>query len=194
VIAVHAEAGVELLERAIGFTRGALAGVTDERLAAPTPCSRWLLGDLLDHMADSLDAFTEASTGLVPVTAVPTNGARAAGARVELLRTRACTLLGAWSGPAAATIWLDDRALTADVVLGAGALEITLHGWDVGQATGVGVPIPEALAADLLPLARSLIGTGDRGLRFAREVTPRGHSPVEALLGFSGRSPLQQHL
>lgn len=192
MIAVHPDAAVELLERAIGYTRGALAGVTADRLGAPTPCAGWRLADLLDHMADSLDAFTEASTGLVPIAPAPVV-ATSGSSRVERLRTRACALLGAWSGPAAGTIWLDDRSVPAGVLLRAGALEIALHGWDVGQATGVGAPLPESLAADLLPVARALIAAEDRGLRFGREVTAGGTSGTERLLGFSGRQPLQHH-
>ena len=62
---------VELLERAVSYTRGALAGVRPELLCQPTPCSRWRLGPLMEHMADSLDALTEASSGLVPLTLDP---------------------------------------------------------------------------------------------------------------------------
>lgn len=179
----------ELLERAIGYTRGTLAGVSDDLLQRRTPCQAWRLADLLDHMADSLDAFTEASTGFVLI-----EPSEVQGTRVELLRAKACTLLGAWSSPAAATVRLGAGAqLDARLLLGAAALEVTLHGWDVGQATGSDLPVPEALAGALLPVARALIDAGDRGVRFGEEVPLEGPGRAAELLGFCGRRPLQHH-
>lgn len=183
-------AGVELLERAIGYTRGNLALVTDDLLDRPTPCARWRLGQLLDHMADSLDAFTEASSGLVPLDPAP-----AGGTPVEVLRTKACALLGAWSSPAAAMVQVGaaGAVLAAPLLLPAGALEITLHGWDVGRAVGADVPLPEGLAAALLPVAHALIGPADRGRRFGPEVQTGSAGAVAPLLGFCGRSPRWHH-
>ena len=184
-------AAVELLERAIGFTRGTLVTITPQLLDRPTPCSRWRLHQLLDHMADSLDAFTEASAGLVPIKPAPMGDHP-----VEALKEKACALLGAWSSPAAQSrlaqsIWVDDARVDAGVVLSAAALEIVLHGWDVGQATGAGVPLPEELASDLLPLARELLTDADRGVRFGEERSPTDGSASAGLLAFSGRQPLQ---
>lgn len=181
-------AAVELLERAIGYTRGTLVTVTPDLLDRPTPCRRWRLRQLLDHMADSLDTFTEASGGLVPVTVIP-----ASGTPVDVLKEKACALLGAWSSPAAETVWLDDARLDAAVLLSAGALEIVLHGWDVGQATGAGVPLPEELAAELLPLARDLLTDADRPVRFGPALAPEDTTAATELLAFSGRQPLLPH-
>jgi uncharacterized protein (TIGR03086 family) len=179
---------VELLERAIGYTRGTLATVSTDRLDRPTPCDRWTLGRLLDHMVDALDAFTEASSGLVSVS--PTV---ATGSPVVLLREKACALLGAWTSPAAAWVRVADRALPAHQLLHAAALEITLHGWDVGQATGHGPRIPEELAAHLCCVAEQLLTEADRVSRFGPALPPAGPTYGDRLLGFSGRRPLQPH-
>src|SRR5699024_9301561 len=56
-----ATAPVALLERAIGWTRRALHDAEAAPPSASTPCHDWQLGDLLAHMSDGLDAFTEAS-------------------------------------------------------------------------------------------------------------------------------------
>jgi hypothetical protein len=65
-----------------------------------------------------------------------------------------------------------------------------VHGWDVGQATGQGTPIPADLAHGLLAVARAVVGPDDRGGRFAppRPVTsdPR---PGSRLLAWTGRAP-----
>jgi hypothetical protein len=86
------DGAVELLDRALGYTRVVLADVTDDVLARPTPCSEWTLGELLAHMEDALDAFIEAAAGVVEVgVTVPS------GSGVADLQRKACTLLGAWS-------------------------------------------------------------------------------------------------
>ena len=177
---------VELLERAIGYSRGTLVTITPQHLDRPTPCSEWRLRHPLDHMADSLDAFTEASGGLIPITVMPVSGTP-----VDVLKEKACTLLGAWSSPAADVIWLGDARIDATVLLRAGALEIVLHGWDVGQATGAGVPLPEGLATELLPVAETLVTDADRGVRFGPELPAADSTARSRILAFSGRQPLQ---
>ena len=178
-------AAVELLERAIGYARGTLVTITPEHLDRPTPCSEWRLRQLLDHMADSLDAFTEASGGLVPVTSVPVRGTP-----VDVLKEKACALLGAWSSPAADVIWLVDARIDAGQLLRTGALEIVIHGWDVGQSTGAGGALPEGLAAELLPVAEELITDADRGVRFGPELPPADSTAGARILALSGRQPL----
>lgn len=190
-----ATAATELLERAIGYTRGTLASVTPADLERPTPCPLWRLADLFAHMADSLDALTEASSGLVPMTPPPTASRRTPpGDRVEELRTKACALLAAWTSPAAATVLVGGHHLDARLLIGAGALEIAVHGWDVGQATGTGQAIPDALAGALLPTAHALVTERDRGPRFGPVVPlPPGRPESEQLLAYCGRTPLQSH-
>lgn len=174
---------VELLERAIGYTRGMLAGVRADLLDRPTPCTQWTLADLLDHMSDGLDALTEASRGVIAVSPAPSGHAG-----VLELRDKACHLLGAWSNPHATEARLGHARIESAVLLHAGALEMTVHGWDVGQATGLGRPVPEALAGALDRSARRLITPGDRPLRFAPAIENTGVASCSAeLLAFTGR-------
>ena len=56
---------VELLDRALGYTRACLAEVTAPTCRRRTPCDGWDLGQLLAHMEDALDAFTEGARGEV---------------------------------------------------------------------------------------------------------------------------------
>lgn len=178
-----------LLERAIGYTRGSLALVAPDRLAAPTPCSEWDLGALLTHMDDALTALTEvAELGRV---AAPGDGFHAEGAVpvVAALRTRACALLGAWSNEnRPATAQVADRRAPSPLLALAGAVEVAVHGWDVARACGADHPLPDPLALDLLPVARLLVGADDRPARFAAAVpVPAGAAPGARLLGFLGR-------
>lgn len=174
---------VELLERSLGYTRVALAGVTDERLGAPTPCHEWTLRDLLAHMDDSLDAFTEAAGGVVGLTA-----RTGSAPRIVVLQQKACALLGLWSDHAPTDTRVGGVGLATDLLVATAALEITVHGWDVAQATGHGPPIPVGLARDLLPVAHRTVDPDDRGIRFAQALPePVGAAADVRLRAFLGR-------
>ena len=58
------------------------------------------------------------------------------------------------------------------------ALEITVHGWDVGQATGRRTRIPDDLAEGLLAVAQQVIDPVDRGPRFASPRPARARGAV----------------
>jgi len=169
---------VELLDRALAYTRGALLTVTSADLSRRTPCTAWSLDQLLAHMDDALDTFTEAATGRVYAEVdLPLS------TRIDVLQLKACSLLGAWSGPAApATVQIADVELPTEVVVLAAALEITVHGWDVGVTTGRGAPIPRDLAAALTPVARTLVDDADREHRFAPPRPVEAGAPADDLL------------
>lgn len=173
---------VELLDRALAYTRGALAGVTDADLGRATPCERWDLGRLLAHMEDALDAFAESAGGTVSTTAVVP-----AQVRVASLQRKACALLGAWSGQRPTAVRVGDQWVATESVVAVAALEITVHGWDVGVATGRGNPIPQDLARRLLPVARGNVASDDRGTRFGEPLPPGPRSADAELLAFLGR-------
>jgi uncharacterized protein (TIGR03086 family) len=184
---------VELLERSLSYTRVALSRISDDELGRATPCTRWDLRGLLAHMDDALDAFTEGATGAV---AVPVDAGAPAAVRVASLQHKTCALVGVWSTALLRdhldTTYVGDAVLDRSVLALAAALEITVHGWDVGIATGRGRPIPETLAAELLPMARGLVDEADRTgpgpHRFGPPLVVAGQASYgERLLAFLGR-------
>ena len=115
---------------------------------------------------------------------------------VGALRARACQILAEWSaeanrrsGPGGSRdVVVDGRPLTSPVLTSAGALEVTVHGWDVATACGARRPIPDDLANDLLRIAPVLVTEADRPGRFGPAlVPPLGASPGERLLAYLGR-------
>ncbi|MGY2876962.1 uncharacterized protein (TIGR03086 family) [Marmoricola sp. URHA0025 HA25] len=182
---------LEMLERAVGYTRVQLQAVTPETLCLPTPCDGWRLGTLLDHMGESLDALTEAADlGHVAVADVPPPTPASPVDAVERLRVRACSLLGAWSAVARDDdVMVGDRPLSSSLLACAGALEVAVHGWDVSQATGVRAPIPAALARDLLIWADVLVSDADRPRRFGYPITGPSVGPSSKLVMRLGREP-----
>jgi uncharacterized protein (TIGR03086 family) len=184
-------AGVALLERAIGYTLGSLLLVTPGDLGRPTPCREWDLGGLLAHMNDSLAALEEATVGRrVDLRPSSPTGDVAVPA-VGSLRDRACRLLGEWNrnGLEDHDVSVGGRQLSATLVAATGALEITVHGWDVAQACGRPRMIPASLADELLELAPLLVPRERReGFAEAVDVDP-GVAPSDRLVAYLGRSP-----
>jgi uncharacterized protein (TIGR03086 family) len=179
--------GVELLERAIGYTRGCLSLVTPALMQEPTPCRAWDLESLLLHMADSLESLHEA--GAVRRVWVGVTAEEPADL-VQTIRARACRLLADWSvsDGQRGDVLVDGRPLTAPVLTSAGALEVAVHGWDVATACGVSRPLPDELATDLFRVAPRLVTDADRPGRFDPPLDPpAGASAGERLLAFLGR-------
>nr|WP_042191967.1 TIGR03086 family metal-binding protein [Kibdelosporangium sp. MJ126-NF4]CEL20403.1 hypothetical protein [Kibdelosporangium sp. MJ126-NF4]CTQ97628.1 hypothetical protein [Kibdelosporangium sp. MJ126-NF4] len=184
--------GAELLERAVGYALGSLRLVTPEALSRPTPCRSWDLKALLRHMNDSLAALHEAvDSGRVEPPAAETY--LADDLVVDLaaqVRDRACHLVGAWADSARQTVSIADRQLTGVIVSCAGAVEITVHGWDVARACGADRPVPGELAEQLLGLAELFVSGHDRPDRFAAPVPMTVSAPPgDRLVAFLGRIP-----
>lgn len=176
-------ASVELLGRALDYTQARLAAVRGGMLDRPTPCAGWRLSDLLVHMEDSLDAFTEAAGGQVAVHLTHTTAGR-----IAAIEEKACALLGAWSRPGPGDVLVGGLDLASPLLVATAALEITTHGWDVGRATDR-APVPAELASALLPVAHLTVTSVDRGVRFAPEVPVAPDAPDDLrLLAFLGRT------
>jgi uncharacterized protein (TIGR03086 family) len=177
---------LELLERALSYTRVSLASVGADR-SGPTPCAGWNLADLLAHMDDGLDAFLEAAGGAVRVPAEIPASSRS-GTDLGELQRKACELLGVWSSPPTTRVAIGDRYLPSGLLVSAAALEITVHGWDVGQATGDGRDLPQELAGALIPVARTVVTDDDRPGRFGTPVpVAPSRGAAGELLGLLGR-------
>ncbi|MGL5863107.1 MAG: maleylpyruvate isomerase family mycothiol-dependent enzyme [Phycicoccus sp.] len=187
-------ADVELVERAVAFTCGALAGIADAEAGAATPCARWVLTDLLVHMVDSLEVVTELALGRVSAAGPPPGSSRP-GPLAQHLRLLGCALLDGWITRASSpdvrdTVLHDGRTrLDVETASAVAALEVAVHGWDVTRARGVATPFPPLLAAALLPVAVAVVPVGGRDGRFARPLRPPATDPSALLLAHLGRDP-----
>jgi uncharacterized protein (TIGR03086 family) len=180
---------IELLERSLGYTRAGLILCPTADQHARTPCAGWDLSALLAHMEESLDAIIEMATGSLSL--VPSDPDPDVTGRVERLQLKACDLLGRWSGepPAASagSVLVHNRVAPTPLLLTAASLEIAVHGWDVHTSVGSGVPFPETLARDLLPVVPHVVDPR----HFASPIPPTPLSSAAAsLLGLVGRSGL----
>jgi uncharacterized protein (TIGR03086 family) len=123
--------------------RALLLGIAEDDLGASTPCPRWTVGDLLDHMIGLTYAFTQAARKLTdaPGTAGPPPQPSAANLPAHW-RSRLPVLLeelaNAWKDPAAWTGTACAGGVTMPAtVMGTVAMnELIMHGWDLARATG----------------------------------------------------------
>jgi uncharacterized protein (TIGR03086 family) len=180
---------VALLERAVGYLLRSLATIGPRDLSRPTPCAAWDVTLLLMHLDDSLSALADAADpGLLDLSAP----ARRLDGPLDLVggvRDRTRDVLGGWvSDQESDSAVVAGCAVSIELVLAAGAVEVAVHGWDLATACGQRRAIPEPLAADLLPLVQRLVSDADRPGRFAepRPVSP-WMSAGDRLLALLGR-------
>ena len=183
--------GFRLLASAVRYALASAGPVTPPMLSRPTPCTEWDLEALLDHVSDSAgvlhQAITAGCAGLPPA-----GDGRPGLDPVRGLHWQTARLLAtcAAAGPAHRLVVIGDRELTTNMVALAGALEITVHGWDISVACGACRPVPPGLAAILLPLAPLLISPATRPGLFADPVpVPAQASSADQLVAFLGRQP-----
>ena len=183
--------GRELLETAVSYALADPAPGSPQLLGRPTPCPGWDLETLLDHVSDSIGVLYQAIKAGDVSAASP--GYPGPGPDpVARLRGQAARLLGACAvaGPAERRVVIGDRELTTGMVAVTGAIEITVHGWDISVACGTRRPVPAGLAAVLLPIVPLLISPGTRHGLFAAPVRlPGPASPGDQLVAFLGRRP-----
>jgi len=183
--------GLLVLAAAVRYALASAGPVTPPMLSRPTPCTEWDLEALLDHVSDSAgvlhQTITAGSDGLAPPA-----GDRPGLDPVRGLHQQTARLLAtcAAAGPAQRLVAIGDRELTTNMVTLAGALEITVHGWDISAACGPRRSVPPGLAAILLPLAPLLITPATRPGLFADPVpVPAQASLGDQLVAFLGRQP-----
>jgi len=178
----------DLLDHGYAWTAARIAAVPPDGLTAPTPCGRWNLEELLDHLIGSLTMLTEAVAG-APTGAedVQPLGPSRWDRAIALLAARSRR---AWEAPGVMdrSFELPIGTLPAPTMATTCLLEMVVHGWDVSQATGEAAAIPDVLARPVLELARRPIVDANRGDNFAADLGV-GDTPSDRLVAFLGRKP-----
>jgi uncharacterized protein (TIGR03086 family) len=179
-------------------TAEVIANLGDEQLSSPTPCPRYSVGDLLDHVEGLTQAFTDAaSKDLGPGNA---QGPSGDAARLEpgwrtRIPARLAALAEAWSDPAA---WEGvTQAGGVDMpgqVAGIVALdEVIVHGWDIARASGQAFDAEPEHVEVCIQMMQPQPGEerplGD-DVMFGRPVaTPDDARPIDRLVAILGRDP-----
>ncbi|MEU1309233.1 TIGR03086 family metal-binding protein [Streptomyces cinnamoneus] len=179
---------------------GLLEAVPRDRLTAPTPCARYALGDLIEHVGGLSLAFTAAATKAAPAPGAPQGPSGNAAALGDDWRTRIpvqlAALADAWRDPAAweGTTRAGGVELPAAVAARVTLNELIVHGWDIARASGQPFDCGEPeLRACLEFVSQFAPGPGGRpapeGL-FAPAVDVPADAPLlDRVVGLTGRDP-----
>lgn len=170
-----------------------LGGVTDEQLAARTPCPRYTLGDLIHHVDGLSLAFTTAATkrfGPGGSQAPPVDAARLSAEWRVRIPDQLSGLAAAWRDPEAweGMTQAGGVDLPAPVAAAVALNELTVHGWDISRASGQPY---DCDPASLDVCTQFLAQAGPRGDAFGPVVeVPADASALDRMIGLSGRDPL----
>src|SRR5664279_3078715 len=174
-----------------------IEGIRDDQLAAPTPCRRTTVGDLLDHVDGLSLAFTAAATktALDGGSQAPSADATRLGPDWRSrIPERLADLAQAWRAQAAwSGVTRAGGLALPSYVAGTVALnEVVVHGWDLAAATeqdfGCDPDLLEAAHAFVQSaVARNPDGTP--GLFGPPVAVPDDAAPLDRLIGLTGRDP-----
>ncbi|MEU0114660.1 TIGR03086 family metal-binding protein [Streptomyces bobili] len=178
---------VEHLARACEPVGDLIAAIRPEQWKAPTPCAEWDVRGVVEHLVGMDLVFA----AMIEGGPMPPRGADCLGDDpVRAYRASSAALGTAFAGSGVLQRSFPSRLGTAT---GAERLQIRLydllaHGWDLAQATGIPVRLPEDLAEQALAFAEVQLPSQNRTGRFA-EPQPVEHTApaVDRLAAFLGR-------
>lgn len=168
-----------------------VAGVADDALDRPTPCERYAVADLLDHIAGAARGLT-AAAAKEPLPGGPSGDAAQLDVEWRTTIPQGLTaLVAAWTDPDAWTGMTQAGGVDLPAeVAGVVALdELVIHGWDLAKATGqpAGYDGPELGAVHAA--VEQFRASGIEGL-FGPLVPVSADAPLlDRILGIAGRDP-----
>ncbi|MCU1427652.1 MAG: hypothetical protein JWL83_1652 [Actinomycetia bacterium] len=161
------------------------SAVDDAALGAATPCDGWVVRDLLEHMNGGARMFAAAFEG----RAVRERdlGDDPVGVVGEAL-AEFDTAIHA-PGALQQTVESPFGAMPGEVFARLAALDLLMHTWDLGRATGQDLNLPAAVVESVDGFARqALTDEWRRPGVFGGEVAaPATASTIDALAAFTGR-------
>ncbi|BEL05025.1 TIGR03086 family metal-binding protein [Actinoplanes sichuanensis] len=148
----------DLLRRVVPTVSGLVAGVRDEQLGSVTPCARFQVRDLLNHLFQVVGNFRLVAARREVDWSVTADAL--VGDWRQAFPVDAGTTIVAWSDPAVLDgvspgMGLPQRTLGLMLVV-----DLVVHGWDLASATGQPYQVDEALLA---ATAEFLETMGDMG-------------------------------
>ncbi len=154
-----------------------------------TPCVKYDVAQLADHLMGSMRAIGAAAGAQLPPRdlAAPLEVQLADAAQVVLETWRRRGLAG--------TVELNSNEVPAVLPVGILCLEFLVHAWDFANAIGCAVVVSEPVAAFVLEVAREVITPESRSYAgFDQPVAIGPHAGVlDRLIGFTGRRPSLVH-
>lgn len=180
---------VAQLEQAGERTAKIVEGIGPDQMTEPTPCTKWDVRAVLNHLIGENYMFATVLEGKpLPDLSNPLPdfaGIDPAGA----FRASFTLATQAWRGPGAleTIIALPMGPTPAAFGLGLHLMDTVVHGWDIASGTGQDTTLDPDLAATCLGIVRDMLQHG-RPPVFAPEIpVPAGAPAGDQLLGLLGR-------
>jgi uncharacterized protein (TIGR03086 family) len=176
-------------------TADLLANITDDHLAASTPCAKFVAGDVVHHLGGLALAFAAAAgKDRGPLTGAPpsVDAAQLDPDWRTSYPARLTELAQAWAEPGA---WEGMTRIAAmdmpGEAVGLVALtEVVIHGWDLARATGQPYDADPATAEAVLVSVAEFAAQGPVQGLFGPAVPIADDAPVlERIIALSGREP-----
>lgn len=186
----------KLLSAAHDALRSAVAGVPEDAWALPTPCAEWNVTQVLQHAAgDQLAYAAKVTDGPGPDANPFEPSGQLDGTPAELLEPALDSTATAFGSVAPGAqdipVPLPPFSMSAEVAVGAAALDAAIHAWDIATATGQPSPLDASMAAQLRPVAEAIVEPL-RGFAYAAAIEPAADADeLTSLLNYLGRSPGQ---
>jgi uncharacterized protein (TIGR03086 family) len=168
-----------------------IGGVRADQWDSPTPCAKWTVRDLANHLVGGGAMFAASFRGEtveMDESAMP-----------DMLGDDA---VGAWDGVVAdfrqavsapgamdREVVLPFATLPAQVALDIATFDLLVHAWDLAHATGQSFDPPDDVVAAGRQVAETVVGGLRDGDTFKDEVEPPASaSPMDELAAYCGRS------
>lgn len=143
---------VDQLVGALQVTRRIIEHIDDSEWDLPTPCPRWTVRDVVNHLAEGNWRFA----ALLGVGTPDGKRPSVAGDPVASYRDSSAALTNAYCQPEALSkvITVPFGTVPGAVSLQLRLVEALVHGWDLAQATGQEVTFPDSIAESALSFSQ----------------------------------------
>jgi uncharacterized protein (TIGR03086 family) len=172
-------------EAALGALQHVLHPISRDELSKATPCSKYDVVQLTDHLLNGITLLGEAAGAEFPQR----DGDDSVERQVVVA---ARTALDAWHRRGLeGTVTVGTNELPAPLAVSILSIEFLVHGWDYAAATGHPINIAEPVAEYVLGLANEVITPQGRAtVGFADPVAvPDDAGALDQLIAFTGRDP-----
>jgi len=170
-------------EATLAVCQHVLRGISEGDLDLPTPCTEFTVGQLADHLIDSMVSLGAMAGAEVSTAETGTVESRVAFAAQQTLE--------AWDRRGTeGTVQLGQSEMPATFAAGILSIELLVHGWDFAQATGQQVSVSHEVSRYVLDQAHTVISPQGRqrgAFSEAIEVGPDADI-LDRLIAFAGRT------
>jgi uncharacterized protein (TIGR03086 family) len=172
-------------EAALGALQQVLHPIARDELSKSTPCSKYNVLQLTDHLMNSITVLGGAAGAELPERDTDNSVE-------QQVIAAARPALDAWHRRGLdGTVTIGPNELPARVAAGILSLEFLVHAWDYAAATGHPINVADSVTEYVLGLAhKNITPQGRAAVGFDDPVEiPDDATPLNRLIAFTGRQP-----